>query len=546
MARLALGLDSSTQSLTAAVVDIDLRQCVFRKSLDYLADHRLNRSGIDRDYILPPGEPGEANQPVSLYFSSLDAIFADLAHELPDHGLDPGDVAVINTSAQQHGHVLLGRTARDEFACLRDGAACGERDLAGILGKSPALPFARIWRTSSTAPEADALREALGGKAAVIEITGSDAPLRFSAFGIMKTAREHPAEYRSTWRIHQISSLIPAVLTGNADVPLDFGNACGSSLMDYREKKWSAPVLEAISRLLPDAGTSLEDKLPPLRSGNTLVGGLAGYFVRKYGFGPHCRIGIGSGDNPQTKALVNGSLLSLGSSLVNMVATDGRTFDMKGYANAMYDPFDRPFVFGCRTNGALRWDNVRAGYGLAKEDYGPAELALEQTPAGNRGRIYLWLAEAESFPPCGVYGPARFGYDNEDFAADYAGIIESCLASVYLHSKHFTVRDDTLFAAGGPTGSREIMRRVAAIWNRKVIPVEKGGAALGAAASGAYALLLSEGKSPDPGKFASSFLQRKDPVEPRPEDVNSYHGPGGFLAMYEKIENRVLRVHSRR
>jgi len=316
--------------------------------------------------------------------------------------------------------------------------------------------------------------------------------------------------------------------------------------MNYREKRWSEPILKATSRFLQDPVTALGEKLPPLSSGKTLVGNLAGYFVQKYGFNPECKIGIGSGDNPQTKVLVEGSLLSLGSSFVNMVETDGRTFDMKGYANAMYDAFDRPFMFGCRTNGALRWDSVRAGFGLAKDDYQPGERALRETPVGNQGRIFLWQAEKESFPASGVFGPVRLGYQKEDFYADYAGIIESSLASVYLHSKHFTAPGDTLYLTGGPSESPEILRRVAALWNGTVIPVEKGGAALGAAVSGAYALLLSQGNRLDPGKYGSSFLSKKAPVEPRPDDVKAYHGPGRYLEKFKAVENSIINPQANR
>ena len=540
MAQLALGLDSSTQSLTAVAVDIEQRKTVYQKSLDYLADPRLNRFGINDDYILPPEEEGDANQPVAMYFASLDAIFSDLAAEFPDCGLNLEDVAVINTSGQQHGHVLLTRVARQEVPALRETGALSNENLVSLLEKSPAVPFARIWRTSSTSEQAASLREALGGKEKIIELTGSNAPLRFSAFGIMKTARECPEPYRSTWRIHQISSLIPAILAGNADIPLDFGNACGSSLMDYRGKRWCKPVLKAISSLPAGIDLTLEDKLPLLSSGKTIAGDIAGYFVGKYGFKPDCKIGIGSGDNPQTKVLVEGSLLSLGSSFVNMVETDGRTLDMKGYANAMYDAFDRPFMFGCRTNGALRWDNVRVNFGMAKDDYQPGERALRKTPAGNSGRIFLWQAEAESFPASGAFGPARFGYRKEDFSADYTGIIESSLASVFLHSKHFTAPGGTLYLTGGPSESPEIIRRVAALWNRTVVPVEKGGASLGAAVSGAYALLLSRGNRLDPGKYGFSFLSKKVPVEPRPDDVKAYHEQGGYLEKFEAFENNFL------
>jgi xylulokinase len=540
MARLALGLDSSTQSITAVVVDIDTQRVVYKKSLDYKADSRLDLFGLNEQYILPPREQGEANQPAAMYFASLDAIFADMVAEFPDHDLKLTDIAVINVSGQQHGHVLLNQTSQKKFEQLKAGKFSADANIVDLLESCLALDFARIWRTSCTAEQADFVRRQLGGKERIIQLTGSNAPLRFSAFGISRTGRDYPEQYQEAVIIHQISSLLPAVLTGDYSVGLDFGNACGTSLMDYRKKQWSAELIAAVSQSLPGGQADLAKKLPTLKSGTTLAGVIANYFICKYGFDPECAIGIGSGDNPQTKVLVAGSLLSLGSSFVNMVETDGTTFDMAGSANAMYDAFDRPFMFGCRTNGALRWDNVRSHYGIAKSDYQPSEKALAQRPPANEGRMYLWQAENESFPASGCFGPIRIGYDGEDFACDFVGIVESTLAAVYLHSRGFMRQDDILYVAGGATQSPGIMKRLSAIWNRNIIPIEKAGAALGAAVSGAYALLLSEGAELDAGEFGSSFLKKQAAVKPQPADVNAYHGPAGFLKRYEAAEAKLM------
>ena len=533
------------------VADIETREVVYRKSLDYALDRRLNVFGINSDYILPPrsaegrdsakgGEEGEANQPPMMYPASLDAIFADIVGELPLANLSLNDIAVINISAQQHGHVFLRDSAQGQFTNLRRANLALGHNLTQLLDGAFSLPFARIWRTSNTGKEAEFVRRAVGGKENLIRLSGSDAPLRFSAFGIMKSARDFPDAYRATSVIHQISSLIPAVLTANVRVPLDYGNACGTSLMDYSKKKWSRVLIEAAAQGLPGGERALLEKLPALTSSMTLVGSIAPYFVSKYGFGSACKVGIGSGDNPQTKVLVSGSLLSLGSSFVIMVETDGATFDMDGNANAMYDALDRPFMFGCRTNGALRWDAVRAMHGMGKDDYERAEQALRATPPGNNGRIFLWQTEKESFPISGIFGPTRLGYEAGEFAADYAGIVESTLAATYLHSRQFMMPGDTLYVTGGPASSPEVLRRVAAIWNRRVIPVEQAGAALGAAVSGAYALLASDGNAPNLAEFASSFMTNRAPLQPRPEDVAAYHGLNGYLEKYIEAEKNLL------
>jgi len=538
MRRLSLGLDSSTQGLAAVAVDLDSRETVWKHALDYRADSRLAGFGLTGDYILPPGEPGEANQPAALYFASLEAMFDDLAESFRARGLNSRCIRVINVSGQQHGFVMLNSRAESLFRALAAGTV--EAPLASYLAEALAAPYARIWRTACTGEESSFVRQKAGGKQRIIELSGSDAPLRFSAFGIRRTALRQPEIYARTALIHQISSLLPAVLTGNVHIPLDWGNACGTSLMDYREKRWSGELVSSAAEGLPGGGGGLLDRLPALGSALSLAGPLVRHFVERWGFSQDCLVGVGSGDNPQSKVLVQGSLLSLGSSFVIMVETGGATFDSRGYANAMYDGLDRPFSFGCRTNGALRWDRVRALHGIEKKDYTRAEAFLAETPCGNRGRLFLWQAENESFPVSGKLEPLRLGYDTPGPAADYAGIVESSLAAVYAHSRHFTTPGDRLFVTGGPSRSREVLRRVAAIWRREAVPVDQGGAALGAAVSGACALLKNQGEDFDAGAYAACFLGRREPVSPRPEDVAACHGPGGLLERYAEAEKRVL------
>ena len=113
--RLALGLDSSTQSLSAVVIDIDTAEKCFEHSLDYRADTRLNRFGIGEDYILPPKSEGEAEQPPLMYLASLNAMFADMR----EAGVALENIVAINTSGQQHGHVYLNRNAPMIFSNLQ-------------------------------------------------------------------------------------------------------------------------------------------------------------------------------------------------------------------------------------------------------------------------------------------------------------------------------------------------------------------------------------------------------------------------------------------
>ncbi len=541
--RLALGLDSSTQSLSAVVIDIDTTEKCFEHSLDYRTDARLNQFGIGEDYILPPREEGEAEQPPLMYLASLDALFADMR----ESGVPLENILLINTSGQQHGHVYLNRDADALLAQLASFQNFDEdtRDLQILLKDAFAYPNAPIWMTANTTAQTEAVRDGVGGKSEMIDLSGSDAPLRFTGAVARRVGEQFPECYAATAKVQLISSFIPAVLTGNAEVPIDYGNGCGMSLMNYRDKVWDTALLGATSDGLPGGVEALESKLPTLARPDSIVGSLAAYYIEKYGFEGRCAVIAGSGDNPQSKVPVAGDLLSLGTSFVNMVSTDGDTLDPEGFANAMYDGINRPFMFGCRTNGAMVWDSVRSHYGLAKEAYAPGEAALQTVAPGQF--MTFWQPKTESFPVSGAFALIR-ATAQSTLAEDYTGIIETSLAAVYIYSAVFTKQtQDPLFVTGGATDSPEIMRRVAGIWNRPTLPVEKGGAALGAAVAGVKALFDAdsgmEAESFDVEAFSASVLKRGASIAPNPADVAAYHGEGNYLQQFREKYEQIMTAH---
>jgi xylulokinase len=545
--RLTLGLDISTQSISAVVLDVDAREIVCELSLDYNKDPRLNIYGIRKeDYILPPEAEGEASQPAVMFFAALDAIFNDLKQ-----AVDIGSVVAVNSSGQQHGHVYLNSAARAAFFSLMQGVNINS-NLADILQPGLAYDRAPIWMTADTSAQADYIRQAVGGKEKLIKLSGSDAPLRFTGVVMRKTGERHPELYKNTENIQLISSLTAAVMTGNSKAPLDYGNACGMSLMDYRQKKWSDALLKAASDGLPGGEKAFKSKLPDIVSPYTMVGLPAAYFIMKYGFSRDCRILAGSGDNPQAKVCVSGDLLSLGSSIVNMVGTDGKTFDLAGYANAMYDGLGRPFMFGCRTNGALVWDQLRAMYGMKKDDYGAAEEALHKATIGQN--LVFWQPRPESFPVSGIIELTRLGGES-GFDADYPGVIESTLAAVYYHSLGFSKpSQEPLYVTGGAQNSAGILERVAALWQRPVIGIEEGGAALGAAAAAAGVFLkelddantcgrttyINNAEPEEMTDYPAGLLKSKQAVQPLPDDIKAFHGEGGYLEKFAAAEAKMI------
>jgi len=87
------------------------------------------------------------------------------------------------------------------------------------------------------------------------------------------------------------------------------------------------------------------------------------------------------------------------------------------------------------------------------------------------------------------------------------------------------------------------MRRVAGIWNRPTLAVEKGGAALGAAVAGVKALLDTENESFDIEAFSASVLKRGEPIQPNSVDIAAYHGKGKYLQRFREKYEQITAKH---
>ena len=537
-ASLTLGLDLSTQSLSAVLLNATTGDVVWSHSLAYRDDPRLSGYGFEHDtLILPPREAGEAEQPPRLFIAALEAMLSDLAAS----GQEVSRIAAINSSGQQHGHVYLGESADSAFRGLRETGRADERLLSRLEGVF-AYGGAPIWKTANTAAEARHIREQAGGSAALIARSGSDMPLRFTAAALRKLARRYPEAYAATRHIVQLSSLVPAILTGEAAIPLDFGNACGTGLMNYRQRVWDTTLLDATAHDLPGTARALADKLPGIAHPLTIVGRIARYFQEKYGFSPGCAIVAGSGDNPQAKVLAGGDLLSLGTSFVYMIDTPDGRVDVSGAANAMYDGLGRAFNFGCRTNGALTWDRLRQHHGLDAKDYLACEAALAATPPASRLRF--WHPDAESFPAIAAR-PEVIRQDTEaaDFAGDYSALVDSALGLVYRYGMKIagSAKNEPISVCGGPSASPEIMRRVAALWNRPAIQTGQAGAAHGAAVSAAVALIPEAERDALAASLRAVIHAGSTIIAPDPDLVSVYHSPGGFL---DRLEQAFVKLSS--
>src|SRR5436190_2130445 len=113
---------------------------------------------------------------------------------------------------------------------------------------------------------------------AVAALTGSRAYERFTGAQIHKFATAEPEAYARTDRIHLVRSFFASMLAG-IHAPIDPGDGAGMNLMDLASRTWAPAALNA-------AAPDLARRLPPLADSWTVVGELAPYWQRRFGFGP--------------------------------------------------------------------------------------------------------------------------------------------------------------------------------------------------------------------------------------------------------------------
>src|SRR5262245_28690599 len=198
---LYLGLDSSTQSLSAVAIEIrgDSRRVVWQHALNFDAALPAyhTRHGVLRD-----DDPSVAVSPPLMWVEALDLMMGAFAKS----GLDRTALAAIAGSAQQHGSVYLNAEASSRLASLNPSQPLVSQ-LDGILAR----PVAPIWMDSSTSAECREIAGAMGGAMTLARLTGSRAFERFTGAQIRRWSKTSPAGYAATDRVHLVSSFLASL-----------------------------------------------------------------------------------------------------------------------------------------------------------------------------------------------------------------------------------------------------------------------------------------------------------------------------------------------
>ena len=433
--RLYAGFDCSTQSLSAVVIDTDRREVCFRHSLPFPQP------------FLPSEDPRVVHASPRMWRETLVHMLQVIARAVPRDSL-----RAISGSGQQHGSVY-----------------CGDSPDVLTRETSP------IWMDSSTQQECDEIERALGGPTEVARLTGSRAFPRFTGPQIRKFAREEPAAYTKTKRIHLVSSYLASVLSGR-HVAIDHADGSGMNLMDIHRRQWSSSALEATA-------PELAQRLPDLVPSSSTVGTLHEQWQSRLGL-PPVRLVAWSGDNPCS--LVGTGLIaerqlaiSLGTSDTVFGPIREPRVSENGIGHVFASPLGEYMAITVFRNGSLARERVRDELGLAWSDF---SAALRQTPAGNDGAMMLPWFEPEITPHVIRAGAQRFGLSNGSSAQHVRAVVEAQAMAMRRHSAWMGVTAERIFATGGAAANREILQVIADVFNADVFQFEStDSAAMGAA-----------------------------------------------------------------
>jgi xylulokinase len=494
-----LGIDCSTQSLTAMLLEVeDAREhdassavmhngggarsatVAFEHTLVF--DEELPHYGT-RHGVLPREDPLAALSPPLMWAEALERIFAALA----DSGLDLSRIRAISGSAQQHGSVYLGDGAAAIMARLDPARPLAEQLVAapGFFSRS----VSPIWMDASTGVECDEITEALGGARRLARVTGSRAFERFTGPQIRKFWKAEPEGWAATARIHLVSSFLASLLTGG-HAPLEPGDASGMNLMDLHTRDWSMAALDATA---PD----LVDKLPAVVPSSTVVGVPAPYWRERFGL-PPARVVAFSGDNPSS--LIGTGLVREGTVAISLGTSDtvfglmhSARVDSDGTGHVFGAPTGDYMGLTCFRNGSLARERVRGEHGLDWAGFG---AALRATPPGNDGALMFPWFEPEITPHVSVPGLRRIDLDAADGPRNVRALVEAQMMAMANHSRWMRVEIDVIHATGGAAVNEDILRVMADVFGAEVRRFEvSNSACLGAALRARHADALADGRA---------------------------------------------------
>ncbi len=517
---LFLGLDSSTQSLSAMIIDTTSGRVVVDESVNFgkALPHYASPSGF-----LEHEDPRIKHADPLMWVEALDLLLSRLKAQ----GADLGAVQAISGAGQQHGSVYL-KERLSEVARWDEG-----RDLVEQVRPLLARATSPIWMDSSTSQQCREIADAVGGDAIVVRLSGSRAIERFTGPQIRAFYQRDPRGYESTKEIHLVSSFLASLLVGKT-APIDYGDGAGMNLLELARGDWNDQLLNATA-------PGLRGKLPSAVASRTVVGELSRYFVARYGFKAGTPVVAFTGDNPSSLIGMGASepgtaVVSMGTSDTVFAAMREPHTDPRGFGHVFGNPAGGFMCLICFANGSLARERVAEKAGLGWPDFERA--ILEQTSPGNRGNLMLPFFIPEMTPK--VLTPKVELFGDEQFcswqapAALARAIVEAQALSMQRHSDWIGEQPALIRVTGGASKNRGIRQVLADVFGAEIRGLPVGNSsALGGALRAAEAV---SGLSF--GALYERFAATDDSQNVSPDAAAT----GSYGALREKLAQKLLAL----
>ena len=448
-----LGIDASTQSLTALVIDTDSNSIIYERSVNF---------GTDLPEFSSPNGFIESKDPMIrhanplMWLAAIDLLFQKMLSDK----FNFSEILCVSGSGQQHGSVYL----NEKFISpenWNNGTSLSE-SLAPMLTRTTSP----IWMDSSTSEECKEIADFAGGNQIVCQKSGSIVIERFTGSQIRKFYKERPEDYQKTAVIHLVSSFMASILAGKS-APIDAGDGAGMNLMNIKTASWDKVLVKATA-------PGLLKKLPPLASSNTVIGSIAPYFVKKYGFSADCAVNVWSGDNPNSLVGLGASeagtvVISLGTSDTFMAAFDTPFTDPNGYGHVFCNPAGGFMCLICFKNGSLAREKIRDEFDISWQTF---TKAFSLTSPGNNGNMMLPFYIPEITPKTSAPRVEFIGEDDfkerKSMEKAVRAIVEAQMINMKIHSEWTGIRVKKIKLTGGASKCPGICQTVADVFQTPV------------------------------------------------------------------------------
>ena len=435
---ITLGIDCGTQSLKTVALDGDSGKIV---------------ASASKAYGLIEGLPaGHAEQDPAIWW---DALCETVGKVLTDLGSRKSEVGGIGVSGQQHGFVPLDAN----FAVIRP---------------------AKLWCDTSTTPQCEEIRAALGGREKTIALAGNDILPGFTAPKILWLKQNEPANFARLAHVALPHDFLNLKLTGA--LRMEFGDASGTALLDVRTRTWSSEVCAAID-------ADLLAKLPPVGSSLEAVGELRSDLAASWGLAQRVIVSAGGGDNMMAAIGTANTrpgvvTASLGTSGTIFACAAQPVIDPQGEIAAFCDSADHWMPLLCTMNVTVATEAFRNLFGW---DHARMDAEISSVPPGADGLLFLPYLQGERTPNlphgCGVlHGMTTSNITPAHFARAAMEGVTLGMAYGLRRMESLGLKPSEIRLTGGGSQSPVWREILADVFGYPVVTMESAeGAALGAA-----------------------------------------------------------------